>query len=261
MTYCHNLAEQLVAARRSRMSLPAFPGRVPDGLEEAYAVQSVAIDLWDDVLAGWKAGRFTGERVQLYGTPRFIGPVFASTVVSADGRVADFPAIPGGFAACECEFVLKLKTDAPAGKTDWTVQEAREMTASLHIGMEIAGSAVANLLSFGALASLADLGTNVGLIVGPEIADWSQAESAHILCTTLVDNVPVASRAASELPGGPFDVLAFTLGQTARLGRPMRRGHVLSTGALNGVHPVVAGQQCSVDFGALGRIDARVVAA
>ena len=281
------IADLFVAARKVGRGFPDFPGEVPVTLERAYAIQAAIIAAWPDDVAGWKVGRIVGGLADTLGCDRFIGPIFrqsiahphrhaelvsASTVqqvlsaqveewmlkqVQHDGGI-EFPAIPDGSAVFEAELIIVTSDDAAAGKTDWTPDEAAALVGAVHIGVEAAGSPLATMPELGPLVSIAAFGANNGLIVGPEITDWQSHVPGDVSCTTTIDGTAIASAGAAAVPGGPLAAFAFALGETARQGRPIRRGDHISTGAITGMHSVKIGQWCTADFGRWGRMDCTI---
>ncbi|MFZ2994761.1 hypothetical protein [Sphingobium sp.] len=86
-----HIAQALVTARLQASAIPTFPGTVPATLEDAYAIQRLAIALWPDRIAGWKVGRLSPDLAQRFGQDRFVGPVFQAAVRSADpGTTVDY---------------------------------------------------------------------------------------------------------------------------------------------------------------------------
>ena len=67
--------------------------------------------------------------------------------------------------------------------------------------------------------------------------------------------------AATSIPGGLLDALAFTLGRCARRGLPLRAGMLVTTGAATGIHDIRAGSRAAVRFGPWGEILCRAVSA
>lgn len=253
-------AAKFVEARRVASGFPDYPGALPADLDQAYAVQSAEIGQWPDRIAGWKVGRIAPPLVDTLGEDRFVGPIFAATVLSA-GAANDFAAIENGFSAFEAELVIVASADAPAGKTDWTADEAADLAGAMHIAVEVAGGPFAAANDLGPLTTIASFGGNNGLILGAEIADWRALSFDAIRCTTTIDGAVAGEAAASAIPGTPIAALAFALARTARMGRPIRKGDLISTGAITGVHVVRIGQRCTADFGAFGAIACTVVKA
>lgn len=246
-------AEVLAQARRGAVGLPGYPGAVPTSLADAYAVQAEAIRLWGSTVAGWKVGRIVGEAAATHGCNRFIGPIFAETVMAGTtDTLASFPAIRDGSAALEAEVVAIIGRDVPAIRRDWTGAEVRSILSGLHIGIEVAGCPVPDANGLGPLASIGAFGNNLALILGPAIAEWESVDIDAIACSASIDGRTVGDATAANLPGGPLTATAFALNQAAERGIAIPAGTLISTGAITGVHAVRIGQSCVADFGPLG---------
>jgi len=254
------IAETFVRARRRGDSLPGFPGAIPADLVAAYGVQDAAIALWPDRVIGWKVGYIAPERRDASGDERLLGPIFARNLVDAAEGVA-FPVFEGGFGAIEAEYVLRLRADAPAGKTDWTPAEAARLPADLFVGVEVASSPLATINELGPLVVVSDFGNNNGLVLGPEIPGWLELPEAEMRAVSRIDGAVVGEGGATRLPGGLLAAYAFALSRSALRGRPLRAGELIATGNATGIHDIRAGQETSVDFGPHGVISGRAVAA
>ena len=253
------IAAVFVRAREVGRSLAEFPGQLPEDFEAAYRIQDAGIGLVPQRVVGWKVGYVAPERRDASGDERIVGPVFAHRLwpASLDNP---FPVFVGGFAAVEAEYVARLGRDAPDEKLDWTPDEAAELVAALHIGIETAGSPLATINVLGPLAVISDFGNNAGLILGPEIASWRTRDIATMACTCAIDGTVVGEGGAMTLSRGPMGALAFALARNARRGRPLRAGDLVTTGAATGIHDIVAGQSAWVDFGVDGRLHCHAVA-
>ncbi len=175
------IAEQLVKARRTATALAEFPGPIPTDLDSAYAIQSAAIALWSDVVAGWKVGRLGPQWQAKFHEERLVGPIFGASIRSAhDGRTVEFPVYEGGFAAVEAEFIFRLKSDAPVEKKQWTAEEAGRLELELLVGIETAGSPLSSINELGPGAIVSDFGNNSGLILGPDIWDWDRRRARFV---------------------------------------------------------------------------------
>ena len=79
------IAETFVEARREGRGLPEFPGDIPAGLDQAYAVQDHAIAFDGRPIGGWKVGRINPP---LGGVDRLAGPIFTDRIGRGDLRRA-----------------------------------------------------------------------------------------------------------------------------------------------------------------------------
>ena len=256
------IAEQFVRSRLRAEALPDFPGEMPATLEEAYATQDCAISLWPDRVAGWKVGRIDPPWAERLGEDRLVGPIFSQAIRAASPEdCPEFPVIPGGFAAVEAEFVFRLLEDAPPDKTAWTAEDAAQLPSALYVGIETAGSPLAQINDLGPLVVVCDFGNNAGLLLGPEIADWRGRSFASLLCETFIEERSAGSGGALSLPGGPLAALAFALSRCAARGRPLTAGEVVSTGATTGIHDIRSGEQVRVQFEGVTELRSRAVPA
>ena len=252
------IAKRFVAARRTGEPLDAFPGPLPADLAAAYTCQDAAIELWTDEVAGWKVGLIGRDLAARCHQDRLAGPIFRKTVRKAvPGRPTPFPVFVGGFAAVEAELLLLLGADAPPNKPDWTLAEARELVAAVHVGIETAGSPLATINDLGPSAIVADFGNNAGLIVGPALPDWRTTPVEQCHCETFVGGSAVGRGHGGVPPGGPFESLRFLLGLNARRGRPLKAGDWISTGAITGVHEIAAAQSARVAFHGVAELACR----
>ena len=255
------IAAGFVAARRQGSALDAFPGDIPGDLVTAYQVQDLAIANWPDTVVGWKVGYIAAERRDGSGDERLLGPIFSRQLWNATGSSTPIPVFVGGFAAVEAEYVLRLDADAPAGKLDWTPEEAAALPATLFTGVEVASSPLATINKLGPLVVVSDFGNNNGLVLGPQIPAWTTLDESSLLAQTWVGDLHVGSGGAGHLPGGLRAAFAFALSRSARRGRPLKAGDYIATGNATGIHDITAGQQARVDFAGHARLDCHAVAA
>ena len=250
------IAQAFVATRRDGRALAAYPGRIPADTVQAYACQEAAISLWPDDIVGWKIGLVPPEFEAALGERRLAGPIFRHSVRLAyeTAPPTPFPVFAGGFAAVEAEYVFEIAGDVPPEKFVWTEDEARAVASGLFIGVELAGSPLATINALGPTVVISDFGNNAGLIVGAPIKGWRGTPAENLRCETHIDGACVGRGSASSLPGGPYEALRWLLEHFARRQRPLRAGQLVSTGAVTGVHDIVAGQSAVVDFGRHGAI-------
>ena len=240
------IAQRFVAARSSGAPLAAFPGRLPADLAAAYAVPGGRrSSCGRTTVAGWKVGLDRprpGRRLQA-GPPRgadlppqrALGRRRAAARVSRCSRADSRPSRPS---SCCC-----LGRDAPPGEARVDARggvRARRRPCTSASRPPAARSRRSTIS--GRCAIVADFGNNAGLIVGPELPGWRDAPVEEWRCESFVDGASVGRGHGGVAPGGPFESLRFLLGLSARRSRPLKAGDWVSTGAITGVHEIVAGQ-------------------
>lgn len=259
------IAAGLIEARAARRALRSYPGRIPETLAEAYEVQEAAIALTKDELVGWKVAMIPPELRERFGAERICGPIFRGGLIENNvGNEPSFTIIPGGFAAVEAEFVLEVGTDVPPdvpeGLTDDGVDTLVPYLAAQRIGIEIAGSPIADLNGLGSAAVVSDFGGNDGLILGPAL-DFDRQPAPDKMTTEMrVDGVTVGTGTGAKIPGGPLAALRFLVGQLASRGRRLKAGDLVSTGATTGIHPIAAGSAFHALFDGYMQLRGRAVA-
>jgi 2-keto-4-pentenoate hydratase len=249
------VARQFVDARLAARALPGFPGELPADLAAGYRVQEQAISLWPDQVVGWKVGRIPLELQAELQAERVMGPVFANHVWQADpANPTPLPAIPGGFAAVEAEYIYRIGRDAPADKLEWTPEEALDVVGELLVGVEFAGSPLATINVLGPRVVASDFGNNSGLILGRGVPNWRERPDLIPACQAYVDGKLVGEGTTAAIPGGPPGSLAFLLAACAVRGRPLKAGQLVTTGAATGIHEIEVGQTARITFGDLEEI-------
>jgi 2-keto-4-pentenoate hydratase len=248
------------AARLQARALPDFPGTIPATMDEAYRLQDLSIQGWQDRPAGWKIGLVPPPLRAELGAERLSGPIFSRAVWRDAGTPLPVPVFQGGFAAVEAEFVFRLSQDMPA-EGEINDEALAALAGALHIGVEMAGSPLATINELGPRVVVSDFGNNAGLVLGPEIPGWRALAWADMPTRTLIDGAEVGTGSAASIPGGPLAALRFLVENLRRRGHALPAGTLVSTGATTGVHDIRAGSAARVEFGRFGHIDVVAVAA
>lgn len=255
------IAGRFLSARRAAGGLEDYPGTLPDTLNQAYGIQDEAIAAWDKTILGWKVGRINGAQADQFGADRLAGPIFSAQIVAGDGDLPDMPVFSEGFAAAEAEFLLRIGTAPPAGKSEFTLDEAADLIDAVHVGIEIASSPLGAINAIGPMAVISDFGNNNGLVVGAEIPDWRSSGFEDWTVVTRIDGEEIGRGLASTFPDGAIGSARFLFELMARRGIVLRPGQWISSGAVTGVHDAVAGQKVDVDFGDGFSLSCRLTAA
>jgi 2-keto-4-pentenoate hydratase len=255
------IAGRFLSARRAAGGLPDYPGELPATLDEAYAVQDMAIAAWGREIIGWKVGRINGPLVDQFGADRLSGPIFDAKSVTEAGETPDMPVFARGFAAAEAEFLLRIGRAPPSGKSEYALEEAAELIDAVHVGIEVASSPLGLINAIGPVAIISDFGNNNGLVIGPQVPDWRSSGFEDWLVSTRIDGEEVGSGRASSFPNGAIGSARFLFELMAKRGIALLPGQWISSGAVSGVHVAAAGQLVETRFGDSFTVSCRLTAA
>nr|WP_283938017.1 2-keto-4-pentenoate hydratase [Sphingomonas caseinilyticus] len=254
------IAGRFVSARRAAEGISGYPGDMPASLEEAYRIQDEAIATWPHPVRGWKVGRVVPPFTAQFGTDRLAGPIFSVAEATQDVDVA-MPVFADGFAAGEAEFLFRIGSTPPPGKTRFSLEEAADLIDAVHVGIEIASSPLPTINALGPVAVVSDFGNNNGLLVGPPIPDWARSGFEDWTVATLVDEVEVGRGSSSAFPDGAAGSARFLFELMAGRGIQLLPGQWISTGAVTGVHEAAPGQTVEARFGARYRLSCTFIEA
>lgn len=251
------IAGAFVAARRSGAAISRFPGRRPEDLASAYAVQDCAISLWEREVGGWKVGRINPPSDTLLGADRLVGPAFRDAIFMAADAPRRVTTFHGGFAAAEAEFMLRLSPqDGPAPAT---CEEAMAWVDEVRIGIEIASSPYARINADGPCVTIADHGNNAGLVLGPVVprAQWDRLDEVEV--TLAIDGQEAGRATTATMLDGPFGAARFLIANLAARGIALKPGWWVSSGAITGVHEVSPGSCVTAGFNGIGSVEALII--
>lgn len=251
-----DIASAFVAARRSGAAIGDYPGRPPQDLAAAYAIQDSALALWERAVGGWKVGRINPPNDAVLGANRLVGPAFRDAILPATDAPLAFPTFHGGFAAAEAEFMLRLAPQA--GPLPTTRAGAMAWIDEVRIGIEIASSPYARINADGPCVTISDHGNNAGLLLGPVVprALWDGLDAIEVALA--VDGSEVGRATTATMLDGPFGAAAFLIANLAQRGIALERGWWISSGAITGVHKVAPGSRVVAGFAGLGTVTALI---
>ncbi|GGX61871.1 2-keto-4-pentenoate hydratase [Litorimonas cladophorae] len=245
------VADAFTSARRNCRGLTEYPGKFPASLPEAYRIQDIAISKWPHKIAGWKVGGIGPEQAAEVGASKLAGPVFAHNVHHSTGERIPMPIYAEGFGAVEAEIVFEVSRDAPVDKLDWTLEAAKKYIGDVRLGVEVASSPFPHINEMGAFAPISDFGNNHGLILGEILPNWNESSLDDWIIETVIEGKSMGAKAPPE----PYEAFRFILENTARRGIPLKKGMLITTGAVTGVHRAYSGQSSTVSCTGVADID------
>lgn len=240
------IARAFLSARAKKTPLTLYPGAPPETMAAAYAIQDAAIGFDGRRVGGWKVGRIAAELVDRYGDNRLTGPIFADEIF--DGNAGQGPVMPvyaEGFAAAEAEVLLCL---GEVGTRDYDIESVKDCVAEVRTGIEIASSPFAAINRSGPAVTASDYGNNKGLVLGPAIPGWRDADLLRMPVEVFIDDVRVGAATMETMLDGPFGSVLFLIRTLRARGIAIPRGTWVSTGAITGIHEIGPGQRVAALF-------------
>ena len=239
-----NIARALIDARARKTPLTAYPGAMPQTMAEAYAIQDSAIALDGRRIGGWKVGRIAPDLVARYGGNRLTGPIFTDEIF--DGAADPvMPVYADGFAAAEAEVLLCF---GEVGTRDYDIDSVRDCIAEVRTGIEIASSPFPEINRHGPAVTASDYGNNKGLILGPPIAGWEDADLIRMPVEMTIDGETVGTATMEAMLDGPFGSALFLIRILRARGIAIPPGTWVSAGAITGIHEIRPGQRAEAIF-------------
>lgn len=247
------LAKILVEARKAGGAFAKFPTDIPKSLDYSYQVQDEAVKLYGDKIIGWKIGRLAPDLHDVHGTERLTGPIFECNFQKI-ANTNEVNLFNGGFAAVEAEYVFEIAKDADPSKTQYSQEEAADLISAIYAGIEMAGSPIFDINSYGPTVVASDFGNNFGLILGEKLGDIENADQLSVQeckkynAQSFVDGLLVGEGGLFSMPNGPLAAIAWLAGHLAARNMPLKKGQLISSGASTGIHDVNIGQGAEVRF-------------
>ena len=245
-------AQALFEARAGLRRLARLPdGLVPRTTDDAEAVCEAFTRRLERPLGGWKVGATDPAVPVKLGLERpFCGPIPAHLVYASGARVRWAELLRP---VVEAEIGMRLGRDLPPRARPYSREEVAEAIATLHPGIEIPESRLADDHPHGALGMVADLGYAGRYVHGEGIRDWRAIPHEAFAVRLLINGREVAGSGAKAF-GHPLEGVLWLANHRAQRGDGLRAGDIVSTGSLTGIHWTKPGDEAVADYGALGRV-------
>ena len=254
-----SLASRLAAARLDGGTVTLSDDETPRDSDQAYALQAEVFSYLGAASDAWKVGSTSPESQAKLGTTE---PGAAR--VPAQFRFHAGEAVPV-YAShdlwVEGEFALRLGCDLPPRKALYTHGELTDAIDGVAPSLEVVGSRLAEGIAHGGRFGVtADGGANVALSTGAVVTDWGRFDLPNHRLKLFCNGEEVADGLGSRALGDPLNVMVW-IANHLRGSEGLKAGEMVSTGTCTGLIRVAPGDSLMADFGAVGLIEVRLVAA
>lgn len=224
-----------------------------DGLADALALQSAALDLFCTDLDGYA----------LVGTNpicrRSLGlqqPIFGPIADNAHGPDRTSIHLPKGILGAQCELVFRLGRAFPADGEAIDRAAAANAVVTCQPAIGLLGRRTQRPPRDDFAAS-ADFALHVATLCGPHAISPDLMELDQLVVTARINGQEVARAAAGSVFGHPLDAIVWLARELAPQGRRLNAGDLVATGSCTPILQVLPGQRLEADFGPIGRAEAR----
>ncbi len=243
------LANRLVAARRDRAKPVASGGAIPTSDAEAYRVQMAVLAKLGAKVAGYKVGTPNAET-----TPN-CAPILAGTIVPAGPEIRC-----GRSTGVEVEIAYKLGKSFAAGSGAPSRADVENAIASAHIVIETCASRLADGLKAPPHLQLADYGSNLGLLIGPEVKNWRAIDLKALRCKLVAKGESIADTTGGHSTCDLIGLLTWLVGHCVAERGGIEAGTIVTTGSWMGIRWVETPADVTGIFEGLGEVTAGLTA-
>jgi 2-keto-4-pentenoate hydratase len=226
----------------------------------AYDEQRPVVALAGLQRAGWKVGATSAAAQRLLAvTEPATAPMFAADCHKSPAEVAVFD---GQSASVESELAFRFAMALPPRKDAYRRAEVLAAVGAVLPAIEVVGCRFeGGFPGIGSARLIADMVANAAWVRGPERADWRRFDLKRHAVRLIRAGTTIAEGVGANALGDPLRVLEWTANHLSALGDGIAAGEVVSTGTLTGVTAIKPGDRLLADFGELGHVVARFVAA
>ena len=254
------VAEFLYRAHREREVFARLPAHIsPATIEEAYEMQDAFNSLVAPErgpLAGYKIALTTPVMQRMVGFDApCAGAVFRQGVHHSPATVNGDDYVRLG---AECEVAVRLSHDLPASGAPYDRTKASHAVGALMAAFELVDDRSADYSNLYFLDVVADNTWNAGVVLGPEITDWTALELGDAQGDMTINGATAGTGHGRDVLGHPMDALAWLANTLSSRGKELSAGMIVMTGSIVSTKFLNPGDQAVFNFEGLGKVSLTV---
>jgi 2-keto-4-pentenoate hydratase len=238
--------------------LAALPPELrPATRADGYAIQAELDRRSGAPLFGWKIAATSTAGQQHIGVDGPLAGRILRERAFASGATVPFGA--NHMRVAEAEFAFRMGRDLPPRDDDYSVDDIVDAVGTLHPAIEIPDSRYDDFTIVGAAQLIADNACAHYFVLGDAAPDtWRSVDLASHQVTGAVNDGPARVGVGANVLGDPRAALAWLANELSRLGITLRAGEIVTTGTCLVPLAIAPGDRVQMEFGVLGRVDARL---
>jgi 2-keto-4-pentenoate hydratase len=249
---------QLIADSRRNRATVVMPERLRTrswkSVDEVMLNLEIALG-WKP--AGWKVGAASmAVRIAENLPNPSPGRLFERSIFQSPATIS--PEFFINYRVCESEFAFQLCKDFEVRTAPYAEEEVRDGIDSLIPALEIGDSVFEDWYALpGYLGAMYDNAGGAAFVMGKPIKDWQGIDLPNSNIDIYVNGSYIKSGTGIEAMGDPVTSLTWMINYAVAHGRAVKSGEIISTGTCTGHTFVAPGDLVSLDFGALGLVEAK----
>jgi 2-keto-4-pentenoate hydratase len=247
-------AERIVAARGAVAKLDGLPdAERPRTIEDGYRMLRIATQRWADEPVGWKVGATSREVQAMFGIGEPVyGPIFKTTVHASPARLQ---ANAFQHLLLEAEFTFSFRADLPLRTEPYARDGVLEAIDAVIPSIEVISPRFKRLSVDHTPQFIADFSGNAAAVMGTPCTDWRRLDFAAQGAAMIIGGVKRQEGTGAVTLGNPLNVLEWLVAAMATRGHAIRKGDLVMTGTMTGLHAPKPGEPAVADFGPLGKVE------
>jgi len=228
----------------------------PATRNEGYAVQEQVMAVAQRPQFGWKIAATSTAGQQHIGVDGPLAGRLLEGQISHSGASVSLRGTQMGVA--EPEFAFRMGRDLPPRRQPYTTEEVTAAVDTLHPSIEIPDSRFDNFALAGGAQLIADNACAHLFVLGAAApASWRGIDLSSHCVQAHVEGRYGRTGIGANVLGGPLLALTWIANELSALGITLCTGQVVTTGTCMAPLEIVPGERVSIDFGALGSVEAR----
>ena len=240
--------------------IAAIPAAIaPGSRDDGYAIQQRFQSRSASPLFGWKiAATSKAGQAHINVDGPLAGRLLRERVIESGGEI---PLGRNHMRVAEAEFAFRVGVDLPPRATPYSTADVLAAVATLHPAIEIPDSRFNDFTIVGAPQLIADNACGHYFVLGPAAtADWRAIDlAAHTVKGEITGRLTRDGLGANVL-GDPRAALTWLANELSGIGTTLRAGEVVTTGTCLIPLEIQPSARIVMDFGVLGRVEARMAA-
>jgi 2-keto-4-pentenoate hydratase len=233
------------------------PSCRPATRAEGYRIQEHVLAVSGRSVFGWKIAATSPAGQAHIGVD---GPLAGRLLTGQVFEEGDsVPLAANQMRVAEAEFAFRMGRDLPPRSVPYRQAEVLDAVATLHPAIEIPDSRFEDFPRAGAAQLIADNACAHHFVLGrPSSDDWRALDLARHEVRGEVQGRLTRTGKGANVLGGPAIALTWLANELSGLGLTLAAGQVVTTGTCLVPLEIAARDRVLADFGALGRVEARI---